>query len=87
MVLNDHVLSSSLEAYKDDPLFLEYGVHTEMLDQPLLVGKEKALHYSVLVNTPHGRHLLIVSLLEQLTEKSWINRCGGKLRIFLTESL
>jgi len=70
-----------------DHLFLEYGVRTEVLNQPLLVGKEKELHYSVLVNTPHGRHLLLVSLLEQLNKSYWSQRCGGKLKIFLPEVL
>jgi len=70
-----------------DHLFLEYGVKTEVLDQPLLVGKGKELHYSVLVNTPHGRHLLLVSLLEQLNKSYWSQRCGGKLKIFLPEVL
>ena len=50
--------------YGDDPLYLEYGVHSEGLYQPLLVGEEKALHYGILVSTPHGRHLLQVSLLD-----------------------
>jgi len=53
----------------------------------LLVGRNKELHYSVLVNTPHGRHLLIVSLLEQLNTNYWSNRCGGKLKLFLPEAL
>ena len=53
----------------------------------MLVGKDKELHYRVLVNTPHGRHLLLVSLLEQLGGNYWTSRCGGKLKIFLPESL
>jgi len=82
-------LNSSNSFHPDDydPLFLEYGVSTEVLDQPLLVGKDKELHYRVLVNTPHGRHLLMVSLLEQLGATSWTSRCGGKLSIFLPDSL
>jgi len=70
-----------------DPLFLQYGVQSEVLDQPLLVGSNKELHYSVLVNTPHGRHLLLVSLLEQLNTNYWSNRCGGKLKLFLPNAL
>jgi len=70
-----------------DLLYHDYGLTTELLDQPLLVGKNKELHYRVLVNTPHGRHLLMVSLLEQLSSTYWTSRCGGKLKIFLPESL
>ena len=70
-----------------DPLFLKYGVQKEVLNQPLLVGRNKELHYSVLVNTPHGRHLLLVSLLEQLNTNYWSNRCGGKLKLFLPDAL
>ena len=51
------------------------------------MGKNKELYYSVLVNTPHGRHLLLVSLLEQLNTNYWNNRCGGKLKLFLPEAL
>jgi len=72
---------------EDDTLFRDYGVYTERLEQPLLVGKDKELHYKVLVNTPHGRHLLLVSLLEQLHADCWSSRCGGKLRMFLPDSL
>jgi len=79
--------SNSFDLDDYDPLFLEYGVSTEVLDQPLLVGKDKKLHYRVLVNTPHGRHLLMVSLLEQLGATYWTSRCGGKLSIFLPDSL
>jgi len=79
--------SFDLDDYDYDPLFLDYGVSTEVLDQPLLVGKDKKLHYRVLVNTPHGRHLLMVSLLEQLGATYWTSRCGGKLSIFLPDSL
>jgi len=71
----------------DDQLFRDYGVATEVLDQPLLVGKDKELHYRVLVNTPHGRHLLMVSLLEQLGAAYWTSRCAGRLSIFLPDSL
>jgi len=73
--------------YEDDYLFRDYGVYTEKLEQPLLVGKDKELHYKVLVNTPHGRHLLLVSLLEQLDADCWSSRCGGKLKMFLPDSL
>jgi len=71
----------------NDSLFRDYGVASEVLDQPLLVGKDKELHYRVLVNTPHGRHLLMVSLLEQLGAAYWTSRCGGRLSIFLPDSL
>jgi len=71
----------------DDSLYLEYGIHSEQLEQPLMVGNEKALHYRVLVNTPHGRHLLMISLLEQLDGDMWNSKCGGRLKIFLPETL
>eukprot|EP00092_Neocalanus_flemingeri_P108984 GFUD01140010.1.p1 GENE.GFUD01140010.1~~GFUD01140010.1.p1 ORF type:complete len:865 (+),score=172.38 GFUD01140010.1:385-2595(+) len=71
----------------DDSLYLDYGVYSEELEQPLLVGPEKALHYGVLVNTPHGRHLLMVSLLEQSSGDTWGSKCGGKLNMFLPVSL
>ena len=87
LIFVNRLLFSSLEVYGDDPLFLEYGVHSEMLDQSLLVGEDKTLHYGVLVSTPHGRHLLLISLLEQLPGNCWSDRCGGKLKIFLPESL
>merc|ERR1719341_2626422 len=70
-----------------DSLYSAYGVHSEQLEQPLLVGAGKSLHYRVLLNTPHGRHLLLISLLEQLSMEMWTARCGGKLRVFLPSSL
>merc|ERR1719186_1069809 len=70
-----------------DPLFLEYGVHSEMLEQPLMVGPEKILHYKVLVNTPNGRHLLMISLLEHPSGDIWNGKCMGKLKMFLPDKL
>jgi len=40
-----------------------------------------------LVNTPHGRHLLLVTLLEHTEDDIWQQKCRGKLKIFLPESL
>merc|ERR1719508_193882 len=79
--------SNSSWDMRDDSLYLDYGIHSEQLEQPLIVRNEKALHYRVLVNTPHGRHLLMISLLEQLGGDMWNSKCGGRLKIFLPETL
>merc|ERR1719466_142720 len=71
----------------DDSLYMDYGIHSEQLEQPLMVVNEKALHYRVLVNTPHGRQLLMISLLERLGGDMWNSKCGGRLKIFLPETL
>ena len=72
----------------DDSLYTEYGVVSEWLEQPL--EKEHTgpvLHYPALAATPHGRHLLLVSLLESQNRPLWAQRCGGRLQLFLPESL
>merc|ERR1719508_291308 len=79
--------SNSSWDMRDDSLYLDYGIHSEQLEQPLIVRNEKALHYRVLVNTPHGRHLLMISLLEQLGGDMWNSKCEGRLKIFLPETL
>ena len=70
-----------------DPLYLQHGLLTEVLNQPLLVGKNKNLHLDVLVATPHGRHLMLISLLEHPNKPIWTPRCRGKLQLLLPESL
>ena len=70
-----------------DPLYLQHGVLTEVLNQPLLVGKNKNLYLDVLVATPHGRHLMLISLLEHPNKPIWTPRCRGKLQLLLPESL
>ena len=77
----------SIMANNSDKLFLKYGVHSELLDQPLLVGRNKTLYCEVLYATPHGRHLLLLSLLEHLDLPYWTPRCYGMLRLYLPESL
>jgi len=70
-----------------DPLYLKYGIFAEALNQPLLVGEKRSLPCEVLTATPHGRHLMIISLLEHPGMPIWHPRSGGKLRIFLPDSL
>jgi hypothetical protein len=70
-----------------DPLYQEYGVVSEELGQRLEV--QGRLHYRVLTNTPHGRHLLMVTLLEELGRgrAAWEARCLGRLQLFLPPRL
>merc|ERR1719414_1949597 len=67
-----------------EPLYQVYGVKAEKLEQPLEVrGK---LRYEVLAATPHGRHLLILSLLERVNTY-WEPRVMGKIQLYLPPSL
>jgi len=70
-----------------DPLYLQRGIVPEVLNQPLLVGNNKTLYFDVLVATPHGRHLMLISLLENPEEPIWTPRCRGKIQLLLPDSL
>jgi len=78
---------SSSNVNNTDSLYQKFGVYSEELEQPLLLGRNKNLECEVLFATPHGRHLLLISLLEHLELPCWIPRCEGKLRLYLPDSL
>ena len=42
------VSDRATKSVDDDLLYLKYGVHSKVLVQPLLVGKDKILYYEVL---------------------------------------
>eukprot|EP00088_Acartia_fossae_P045477 TRINITY_DN489_c0_g1_i3.p1 TRINITY_DN489_c0_g1~~TRINITY_DN489_c0_g1_i3.p1 ORF type:complete len:1136 (-),score=158.66 TRINITY_DN489_c0_g1_i3:71-3478(-) len=54
-----------------------------------LVKDEKStlLDYKVLRLTPHGRHLLLITLLEDLVHPLWLPRFKGRIMYYLPDSL
>lgn len=52
-----------------------------------LVSDKGQLEYSTLRLTPHGRHLLLISLLQDLNYAYWEPRCSGRIRLYLPDSL
>merc|ERR1712142_1187735 len=56
------------------------------VDQSLLLPND-SLSYNVLSNTPHGRQLLLVTLLEGFDTDCWQPRCKGYLKLYLPPSL
>merc|ERR1719431_1436635 len=72
----------------EDQLYSEYGVVSERLEQPLeneYTGP--MLLFPALAATPHGRHLLLVTLLEAQDKPLWAARCENKLSLYLPDSL
>jgi len=56
------------------------------VDQSLLLPND-SLSYNVLSNTPHGRQLLLVTLLEGFDTDCWQPRCMGYIELYLPPSL
>jgi len=52
-----------------------------------LLPTNGTLEYDLLRNCPHGRHLLLITLLEGFNEDCWKPRCMGKINYYLPDSL
>jgi len=50
-------------------------------------GQQILKSYSTLSSSSHGRHLLVLSQLEELSKPYWHPRCGGAIRLCLPRSL
>eukprot|EP00088_Acartia_fossae_P019680 TRINITY_DN214_c0_g1_i3.p1 TRINITY_DN214_c0_g1~~TRINITY_DN214_c0_g1_i3.p1 ORF type:complete len:1051 (-),score=178.18 TRINITY_DN214_c0_g1_i3:121-3273(-) len=46
-----------------------------------------AYDYQTLSSSPHGRHLLMITLLEDFNRNYWDSRCEGLVSLYLPESL
>jgi hypothetical protein len=57
------------------------------LDYKLVKSQSDYLDYDILRLTPHGRHLLLITLLEDLFIPLWVPRFKGKLAYYLPISL
>jgi len=53
--------------------------------KPLLESDQ--LSYTNLSSSSHGRHLLLISLLEKVQSPFWVPRCSGYLQLFLPPNL
>jgi len=60
--------------------------HEYPVETPLLRSNE-TLRYELLRNCPHGRHLLLVTLLEGYDKECWKPRCLGHIKFYLPHSL
>jgi len=54
---------------------------------PLIDDSVTSLTYQKLRNCPHGRHLLLVTLLEGYGSKYWEPRCHNYIQMYLPDSL
>jgi len=52
-----------------------------------LLKKDNTLDYNVLRATPNGRHLLMVTLLEDIFNPLWLPRLKGRIAFYLPDSL
>jgi len=57
------------------------------LDFKLANSEEDYLNYETLSLTPHGRHLLLITLLEDLTIPLWEPRFKGRIAYYLPKAL
>jgi len=65
----------------------KYGGDDELdVEQPLLLHND-TLSYQVLRTSPHGRQLLLITLLEGFGVECWKPRCHGYLEMFLPSLL
>jgi hypothetical protein len=49
--------------------------------------RDGRLYYEDLRNSSQGRHLLLVTLLEQVDQPLWIPRAQGRIQFYLPDSL
>jgi len=65
----------------------QYGLHDALRVEEPLLQPNNTVSYEILRNSPHGRHLLLVTLLEGFSKDCWKPRCMGHLVYYLPESL
>jgi len=64
----------------------EAGAVGSSLRTNLVMG-QGSVNYRSLRKAPHGRHLLLISLLEDARHPIWTPRAKGKLKLYLPDSL
>eukprot|EP00092_Neocalanus_flemingeri_P020545 GFUD01022258.1.p1 GENE.GFUD01022258.1~~GFUD01022258.1.p1 ORF type:complete len:764 (+),score=170.77 GFUD01022258.1:69-2360(+) len=66
---------------------IEDEENQELIHNPNPLLESDSLNYAELVSSAHGRHLLLVSLLEKVQSPYWVPRCSGYLQLFLPLTL
>jgi len=83
--------SQKVNGFQPKKYFYDFYNHniskTDIANINYNLMEKGSLDYNVLRATPHGRHLLFLSLLEDSERPSWKPRCKGRMRLFLPDSL